>query len=211
MSTETLIGTGINVFTSDVPTVGKIRFLDSPEEVLDFIDGPDVAETIVFSRGGTTTFMSPARMAGVAGLITLQGAPESHLGVHADLITAIEAPGTVVDGQGAQIPSRRVEGNTPTVHDTEPPRHTALRKVATPHLRGRPGVHAQPRREGAGARGAVRRLPGADRGPQGRAAGRRRLHACWTGLRITPLAEPDRLHTNQFHAFKRLRVRVEQA
>jgi hypothetical protein len=50
LSTETLIGTGTNVFTSDAPTVGKIRFLDSPEEVLDFIDGPDVTETIVMSR-----------------------------------------------------------------------------------------------------------------------------------------------------------------
>ncbi|WP_433503084.1 PEP-utilizing enzyme [Pseudonocardia halophobica] len=81
MSTETLIGTGINVFTSEVHAVGKIRFLDSPEEVLDFIDGPDVDQTVVISRGGTTTFMSPALMAGVAGLITLQGAPESHLGI----------------------------------------------------------------------------------------------------------------------------------
>ena len=30
------------------------------------------------------------------------------------------------------------------------------------------------------------------------------------GLRITPLAAPDRLHSNQFHAFKRLRVRIEK-
>lgn len=81
MSTETHIGTGINVFTSDVRAVGKIRFLDSPDEVLEFIDGDDVAETVVISRGGTTTFMSPALMSGVAGLITLQGAPESHLGI----------------------------------------------------------------------------------------------------------------------------------
>lgn len=81
MSTETLVGTGINVFTSDVRAVGRIRFLDSPDEVLEFIDGPDVEETVVISRGGTTTFMSPALMAGVAGLITLQGAPESHLGI----------------------------------------------------------------------------------------------------------------------------------
>jgi phosphoenolpyruvate-protein kinase (PTS system EI component) len=81
VSTETLIGTGINVFTSDAPTIGKIRFLDSPDEVLEFIDGPDVEQTIVISRGGTTTFMSPALMSGVAGLITLQGAPESHLGI----------------------------------------------------------------------------------------------------------------------------------
>lgn len=81
MSTETLIGTGINVFTSDENAVGVIRFLDSPDEVLEFIDGPDVENTVVISRGGTTTFMSPALMAGVAGLITLQGAPESHLGI----------------------------------------------------------------------------------------------------------------------------------
>lgn len=81
MSTETLVGTGINVFTSDAQVVGKIRFLDSPDEVLEFIDGDDVDETIVISRGGTTTFMSPALVAGAAGLITLQGAPESHLGI----------------------------------------------------------------------------------------------------------------------------------
>lgn len=81
MSTETLIGTGINVFTSEENAVGVIRFLDSPDEVLEFIDGPDVENTVVISRGGTTTFMSPALMAGVAGLITLQGAPESHLGI----------------------------------------------------------------------------------------------------------------------------------
>lgn len=65
MSTETLIGTGINVFTSDTGVVGVIRFLDSPDEVLDFIDGPDVENTVVISRGGTTTFMSPALMSGV--------------------------------------------------------------------------------------------------------------------------------------------------
>ena len=81
MSTETLVGTGTNVFTSDDQVIGKIRFLDSPEEVLEFIDGDDVEESIVISRGGTTTFMSPALMSGVAGLITLQGAPESHLGI----------------------------------------------------------------------------------------------------------------------------------
>ncbi|MET0885278.1 MAG: PEP-utilizing enzyme [Mycetocola sp.] len=78
---EKLIGTGIKAFTTSNGATGKIRFLDSPEEVLDFIDGPDVEQTVVISRGGTTTFMSPALMSGVAGLITLQGAPESHLGI----------------------------------------------------------------------------------------------------------------------------------
>lgn len=80
-ATETAIGEGIKAFTSENGATGTIRFLDSPDEVLDFIDGPDVTTTVVISRGGTTTFMSPALMSGVAGLITLQGAPESHLGI----------------------------------------------------------------------------------------------------------------------------------
>lgn len=78
---EQLIGTGIKAFESSKGATGRIRFLDSPEEVLDFIDGDDVETTVVISRGGTTTFMSPALTSGVAGLITLQGAPESHLGI----------------------------------------------------------------------------------------------------------------------------------
>lgn len=81
VATDRHIGTGIKAFTAERGATGTIRFLDSPEEVLDFIDGPDVNTTVVISRGGTTTFMSPALMAGVAGLITLQGAPESHLGI----------------------------------------------------------------------------------------------------------------------------------
>lgn len=81
MSSEKLIGTGVKAYTTAKGATGRIRFLDSPDEVLEFIDGDDVEETVVISRGGTTTFMSPALMSGVAGLITLQGAPESHLGI----------------------------------------------------------------------------------------------------------------------------------
>lgn len=54
---------------------------------------------------------------------------------HADVLAAIEMPDTLVNGEGTQIPSRRVEGRTPTVHNTDRPRHTELRRVATPHLR----------------------------------------------------------------------------
>ncbi len=78
---ETLVGTGIKAFDSSTGATGRIRFLDTPDQVLEFVDGDDVETTVVISRGGTTTFMSPALMAGVAGLITLQGAPESHLGI----------------------------------------------------------------------------------------------------------------------------------
>jgi len=54
---------------------------------------------------------------------------------YADVIKAIEDPQTFINGEGTQILSRRVEGETPTVHNTDPPRHTKLRRIVTPHLR----------------------------------------------------------------------------
>jgi phosphoenolpyruvate-protein kinase (PTS system EI component) len=75
------IGAGTNVMESDDVVEGQILFLDSPQEVLQFVVGSQVSSTIVISRGGTTTFMAPALAAGVRGLITLQGSPESHLGI----------------------------------------------------------------------------------------------------------------------------------
>src|SRR5271166_6217327 len=54
---------------------------------------------------------------------------------YADVIKAIDDPATYINGDGTQILSRRVEGHTPTVHNMDPPRHTAMRAIATPHLR----------------------------------------------------------------------------
>ncbi|MGW4127789.1 cytochrome P450 [Amycolatopsis japonica] len=54
---------------------------------------------------------------------------------HADVVAVAEAPKTFINGQGTQLSSRNIEGKTPTMHNTDPPRHTELRKVATPHLR----------------------------------------------------------------------------
>lgn len=75
------IGVGINVMESTDVVEGRILFLDSPQEVLSFVAGEAVDSSIVISRGGTTTFMAPALASGVRGLITLQGSPESHLGI----------------------------------------------------------------------------------------------------------------------------------
>ena len=74
------IGSGINVFTRDEPIEGPILWLDSPEAVMDYVTEGD-PNSIVISRGGATTFMAPALITGVKALITLQGAPESHLGI----------------------------------------------------------------------------------------------------------------------------------
>src|SRR5271170_3352321 len=81
MDTHREVGAGINVMEFDEVVEGRTLFLDSPAQVLEFIAGDDVESTIVISRGGTTTFIAPALTVGVRGLITLQGAPESHLGI----------------------------------------------------------------------------------------------------------------------------------
>ena len=127
---ERLIGTGVKAFTSDQSATGTIRFLDTPAEVLDFIDGPDVETSVVISRGGTTTFMSPALMAGVAGLITLQGAPESHLGILSrefsiPCVMSTEFTEGVQTSRGETIPADGttvrldVSGDRGTVHIVE--------------------------------------------------------------------------------------------
>lgn len=54
---------------------------------------------------------------------------------YADLIEVVDDPTTFINGDGTQIQSRKVEGHTSTVHNTDPPRHTKLRRIATPHLR----------------------------------------------------------------------------
>ncbi|MEU2001642.1 cytochrome P450 [Rhodococcus sp. NPDC019627] len=52
-----------------------------------------------------------------------------------DVIRVVNDPRTFINGEGTQILSRKVEGGTSTVHNTDPPRHTGLRKLVAPHLR----------------------------------------------------------------------------
>lgn len=54
---------------------------------------------------------------------------------YADVMKVIDDPTTFINGDGTQIPSRKVEGSTSTVHNTDPPRHAKLRKLVVPHLR----------------------------------------------------------------------------
>lgn len=76
------VGTGLNVYESPGLVQGRAKWLDSPDDVIAFVEsGEDVSDVIVIARGGTTTFLSMALNAGVRGVITLQGAPESHLGI----------------------------------------------------------------------------------------------------------------------------------
>ena len=77
----TQVGAGISVFEDEAAVEGPVVFLDTPKAVIDFVGSADVANTIVLARGGTTTFLTPALTSGVKGVVTLQGHPESHLGI----------------------------------------------------------------------------------------------------------------------------------
>jgi hypothetical protein len=74
------VGAGASVFPAE-PVEGPVKWLDSPQAVIDFVASGAVEDTIVVARGGTTTFLTPALTGGVKGVVTLQGAPASHLGI----------------------------------------------------------------------------------------------------------------------------------
>ncbi|MFZ7088799.1 PEP-utilizing enzyme [Curtobacterium sp. RRHDQ10] len=76
------VGTGLTVYETDEVVEGVVKWLETPEDVIAFVaDDADVSDVVVISRGGTTTFLTMALNAGVRGVVTLQGAPESHLGI----------------------------------------------------------------------------------------------------------------------------------
>ena len=76
------VGVGLNVFESSEAVEGRAKWLETPDDVISFVEsGEDVSDTIVVARGGATTFLTMALNAGVRGVLTLQGAPESHLGI----------------------------------------------------------------------------------------------------------------------------------
>lgn len=73
-------GKGLNVFEAE-PVEGPLKWLETPQDVIAFVNSPDLEDTIVLSRGGTTTFMAPVLTMGCKGLVTLQGGTQSHLGI----------------------------------------------------------------------------------------------------------------------------------
>jgi len=77
----TMIAEGFNSFETDNVPEGIIRFLPDPNSVLDLVNSGELDKHIVLAQGGTTTFLTPALSMGCIGVITLSGAPESHLGI----------------------------------------------------------------------------------------------------------------------------------
>jgi hypothetical protein len=72
---------GMNAFETDKSPTGVVKYLDKPADVLSLISSGKLAEHILLVRGGTTTFLTPALTMGTTGVLTMSGAPESHLGI----------------------------------------------------------------------------------------------------------------------------------
>ncbi|MDH4276889.1 MAG: hypothetical protein OEW83_02265, partial [Acidimicrobiia bacterium] len=77
----TYVAEGFNSFETDKVPEGTIIFLPEPKSVIELINSGTLGEHIVLAQGGTTTFLSPVLSMGCIGVITLSGAPESHLGI----------------------------------------------------------------------------------------------------------------------------------
>jgi hypothetical protein len=80
-TTMELIATGLNAFNTAREPEGVVKFLGSPSEVLDLVTSGHANRFIVLAQGGTTTFLSPILAEGALGILTMSGAPQSHLGI----------------------------------------------------------------------------------------------------------------------------------
>lgn len=76
-----ILAEGYNAFETKKTPSGTVKYLPDPQAVLALISSGKLKEHILLVQGGTTTFLTPALSMGSIGVITLSGAPESHLGI----------------------------------------------------------------------------------------------------------------------------------
>lgn len=77
----TLLAQGFNSFETKKKAQGEVIYLPDPQSVIKLIKSGKLKDHILLVQGGTTTFLSPALSMGAIGVITMSGAPESHLGI----------------------------------------------------------------------------------------------------------------------------------
>jgi len=75
------IAEGYNSFDTNKTPSGVVKYLPDPKSVLSLLQSGKLKEHILLVQGGTTTFLAPALSMGAIGVITMSGAPESHLGI----------------------------------------------------------------------------------------------------------------------------------
>jgi PEP-utilising enzyme, mobile domain len=75
------VAEGYNSFETKKTPSGEVKYLPDPQSVIGLIQSGKLKEHILLVQGGTTTFLAPALSMGAIGVITMSGAPESHLGI----------------------------------------------------------------------------------------------------------------------------------
>jgi hypothetical protein len=110
-----VLAEGYNVFDTSKSPVGTVKYLSSPGDVISLIQSGKLQEHILLVRGGTTTFLAPALSMGSIGVITMSGAPESHLGI---LSREFQTP-CVMTAYLTSSDSRYVVGSTDESHFEE--------------------------------------------------------------------------------------------
>jgi hypothetical protein len=110
-----VLAEGYNAFDTAKSPSGFVRYLSSPADVISLIQSGKLGEHILLVQGGTTTFLAPALSMGAIGVITMSGAPESHLGI---LSREFQTP-CVMTAYLTGSDSRYVAGNTTDAHFEE--------------------------------------------------------------------------------------------
>jgi PEP-utilizing family enzyme len=93
-----------------------VKYLHNPQAVIQLIQSGKLKDHILLVRGGTTTFLAPALSMGAIGVITMSGAPESHLGI---LSREFQTPCVMTVHLTGGSGSRYVPGETPDSHFDE--------------------------------------------------------------------------------------------
>ena len=107
-----IVAEGYNAFETKKAPIGVVKYLQTPNDVLALIRSGRLKDHILLVRGGTTTFLAPALSLGATGILTMSGAPESHLGI---LSREFQTPCVMTIGL-TDSDSRYLAGNTDDAH-----------------------------------------------------------------------------------------------
>ncbi len=80
MTSNQVIGRGTNVIVAK-PREGTVRYMRTPKDVIALLKGGDVSDTVLLARAGTVTFLGPLLPRKPVGILTMEGMPQSHLGI----------------------------------------------------------------------------------------------------------------------------------
>jgi phosphoenolpyruvate synthase/pyruvate phosphate dikinase len=109
---SSIIAEGYNAFETEKAPTGVVKYLETPSDVLELIRSGSLKDYILLVRGGTTTFLAPVLSMGATGILTMSGAPESHLGIVA---REFQTPCVMTIGL-TDSKSRYEAGNTDDAH-----------------------------------------------------------------------------------------------